>query len=387
MPQMLISEIFPPLHGGSGRWFFEVYRRLEPRQYVMVVQKQGQSTDDLDENYPQKIYRCDLHVEQRIVSNRKSLRRYAEICRELHSIIVSNDVVGIHAARPLHEGLLARWLFFRYRIPYLCFVHGEDVNVAMTSRELKFITASVLKHSHRIVANSHFTVNLLRNDWKISSNKIVLMHPGIDCSLYHPSHEVAVKNSFGNRSLILLTVGRLEERKGHDAVIRSVHRLRDKYPGLVYVIAGDGGYLNPLKQMVANLNLEERVRFLGAVDDKELASLYQKCDIFVLANRAVGRDSEGFGIVLLEAQATAKPVITGSDGGTGDAMIPEVTGFRVNCQDPENPAELAQAIDLLLESPQLRSSMGQRGREFVLDKFDWSRVSKFANQVLSNPNM
>jgi phosphatidylinositol alpha-1,6-mannosyltransferase len=205
--------------------------------------------------------------------------------------------------------------------------------------------------------------------------------------MYHPGHEAAVENSFGSRSLILLTVGRLDERKGHDSVIRSVHRLRDKYPGLVYVIAGDGGYLNPLKQMVANLNLEERVRFLGAVDDKELASLYQKCDIFVLANRAVGRDSEGFGIVLLEAQATAKPVITGSDGGTGDAMIPEVTGFRVNCQDPENPAELAQAIDLLLESPQLRSSMGQRGREFVLDKFDWSRVSKFANQVLSNPNM
>jgi len=385
--QLLLSEIFPPMHGGSGRWFFEVYRRLEPGNFLMVVQESSQDTHEIDSHYPHPILRENLHVDRRILSNWSSICRYYQISGRLRNIVRQHNVGAIHAGRPLHEGLVARWMNIRYGIPYLCFIHGEDINVATTSRELKILTHSVLKNAYRLVANSNFTVGLLRNEWQVPEEKIALMHPGIDVSQFsHLVQDPGARKHTAAGDVVLLTVGRLQKRKGQDAVIRSVAKLRDKHPNLRYLIAGLGEQESELRKLVAELSLESQVLFLGAVSDDQLLDCYRECDIFVMSNRTVGKDCEGFGIVFLEAQAQGIPVIAGASGGTGDAMQDGVTGLRIDCQDSKNPVYLTEAIDRLVSSPELRRSMGICGIKFVTENFDWTRISDRARKILGESN-
>ena len=381
--QLLLSEIFPPIHGGSGRWFYEVYRRLEPGNFLMVVQESSQDTHEIDSQYPHPILRENLHVDRRILSNWASIRRYYHISGRLKIIVRQHQISAIHAGRPLHEGLMARWMNFRYGIPYLCFIHGEDINVATTSRELKILTHSVLKNAYRLVANSNFTVGLLRNEWQVPEEKIALMHPGIDVSQFSQRDRApGARKHTAPGDVVLLTVGRLQKRKGQDAVIRSVAKLRDKHPNLRYLIAGIGEQEGELRKLVAELSLESQVLFLGAVSDDQLLDCYRECDIFVMSNRTDGKDCEGFGIVFLEAQAQGIPVIAGASGGTGDAMQDGVTGLRIDCQDYENPVYLTEAIDRLASSSELRRSMGICGRQFVAENFDWTQITEKARRVL-----
>jgi phosphatidyl-myo-inositol dimannoside synthase len=385
--QLLLSEIFPPIHGGSGRWFYEVYRRLDPGNFLMVVQESRQDTSEIDSHYPHPILRENLHVDRRILSNWTSIRRYQKISSRLRNIVRQHQVSAIHAGRPLHEGLVARWMNIRYGIPYLCFIHGEDINVATTSRELKILTHSVLKNAYRLVANSNFTVGLLRNDWQVPEEKIALMPPGIDVSQFSQvAREPVARKYTASGDVVLLTVGRLQKRKGQDAVIRSVAKLQDKHPNLRYLIAGVGEQESELRKLVAELSLERQVLFLGAVSDGELMDCYRECDIFVMSNRTVGKDCEGFGIVFLEAQALGIPVIAGASGGTGDAMQDGVTGLRIDCQDSENPVYLTDAIDRLVSSPELRRTMGICGRKFVTENFEWNRISEQARKLLGASN-
>jgi phosphatidylinositol alpha-1,6-mannosyltransferase len=117
---------------------------------------------------------------------------------------------------------------------------------------------------------------------------------------------------------------------------------------------------------------------LGEVDDQALVQCYQQCDVFALPNRQVGADIEGFGMVLLEAQACGKPVVAGTSGGTAETMrIPE-TGRVVDCSEPR---VLAAALTHLLSDAGLRERMGEAGPRWVIDNFDWQILSRQAERV------
>jgi glycosyltransferase involved in cell wall biosynthesis len=123
---------------------------------------------------------------------------------------------------------------------------------------------------------------------------------------------------------------------------------------------------------VAREGLSDHVQFLGEIDDERMVQCYQQCDLFVLPNREVDRDIEGFGIVLLEAQACGKPVVAGTSGGTAETMqIPE-TGLVIPCEGPE---VLASTVIELLADPVRRARMGEAARTWVVRHFDWSSLS------------
>ena len=122
--------------------------------------------------------------------------------------------------------------------------------------------------------------------------------------------------------------------------------------------------------------MQGHVQFLGEPDDTRLVACYQQCDLFVLPNRAVGKDIEGFGMVLLEAQACGRPVVAGDSGGTAETMrIPE-TGRVVCCDGPD---ELGALVAELLADPALRNRMGEAGRQWVSARFDWQVLTAQAD--------
>ena len=149
-------------------------------------------------------------------------------------------------------------------------------------------------------------------------------------------------------------------------VIRAVAKLADTMPDLHYAIVGGGAERESLEHLAKDLKVEDRIEFAGEIDDSQLRHYHQHCDIFLLANRTIGRDVEGFGIVLLEAQACGKPVIAGASGGTIDTMIPGKSGYIVDC---DTPAGLVHVIKSKLSSKDRRSEMGQIGREHVVSNF------------------
>lgn len=178
---------------------------------------------------------------------------------------------------------------------------------------------------------------------------------------------------------VLLTVGRLVRRKGHDLVLYALPRLRSTWPRLRYLVAGDGPAAGHLRALAEQLGVGAAVRFLGAVDASELAACYQACDVFVLPARDVGGDAEGFGLVYLEAGAYGKPVVAARSGGAVDAVVAGVTGLLV---PPNNAAALVAALRLLLATPALAARLGAQGRERARSVFTWQRAAVHVRAVL-----
>lgn len=112
---------------------------------------------------------------------------------------------------------------------------------------------------------------------------------------------------------------------------------------------------------------------MGACDLDSMIEYYQCADLFVLPNYQIGGNLEGFGIVLLEAQACGIPVIAGDSGGTVETMVPESTGLVVDCTNPQN---LVEPVTRLLLDNALREKMGSNARQSILDKFSWDNFDE-----------
>jgi phosphatidylinositol alpha-1,6-mannosyltransferase len=175
---------------------------------------------------------------------------------------------------------------------------------------------------------------------------------------------------------VILTVGRLQRRKGQDTAIRSLPDLIRRFPDLLYAIVGEGEDLGHLEATVESLHLQDHVMLMGKLDDDELMRCYQQCDLFLLPNRAVGSDIEGFGMVLLEAQSCARPVLAGKSGETREALVDGKTGWLVSCETSE---ALSRSLGEVLGDPDLLKTMGDAGREWVVKNFDWDSLQAQAN--------
>jgi phosphatidylinositol alpha-1,6-mannosyltransferase len=175
----------------------------------------------------------------------------------------------------------------------------------------------------------------------------------------------------------MLTVARLPARKGHRLLLDLLPRLVERHPDLRWAVIGDGELRPELERLAAAAGLDAHVRFHGEVDEQRLLDAYQQCDLFVLPNVEIDGDFEGFGMVLLEAQACGRPVIAGASGGTREAIAPGETGLLVDCTDP---AALAAALERLLGAPGERRAMGERGRRWA-SGFDWSGTAAAAVEL------
>ena len=378
-PTLLVSDIFPPKTGGSGRWFWEIYRRLPRANYLIAAGEHPQQAA-FDAEHDLRVIRLPLEMRNRALRNWTSFKHYIRTTRTIRRLVKQERVSMIHAARPLSEGLVARAVKLLTGVPYCCYTHGEDINVATTSRELRWLTRRVLRGATAIIANSNFTRELLLKEWNVPPERVKLLHPGVDCDYFQPAAPDAdVRKRLGwDGRRVVLTVGRLQRRKGQDTMIEVVARLRERFPDLLYAIIGDGDERARLTELVARLGVGASVRFMGELTDAELLHCYQQCDVFALANRQIGKDVEGFGMVLLESQACGRPVLAGASGGTAETLRPGESGVVVSCDRPDEPA--TALAELLAERDRL-DRMGRVGREWVAGKFDWPILAAEAQKM------
>jgi phosphatidylinositol alpha-1,6-mannosyltransferase len=371
---LLLSEVFPPRVGGSGRYLYEVYRQLPPDQ-VAVAAGEVPGQEAYDGTAGLNIRRMPLSFPTWGLASRAGLRCYWGAYRTLGRWVKAERFERLHACKTLPEGMLAWLLGHRHGLPYLCTIHGEELNLATTSRELACLTRRVLRGAEFLIANSRNTEQILRTDWGLPADRIRVLNPGVDARRFVPAardSRIREQLGWGDRPVVL-TVGRLQKRKGHDQMIRALAAVRQRIPDVLYAILGDGEERPLLQALAADLGLTAHVQFLGELGEERLVPCYQQCDLFVLPNRQVGRDIEGFGIVLLEAQACGKPVVAGASGGTAETMQAPQTGRVVPCDGPE---ELAAVVGDLLADRAGLEAMGTAARQWVATRFDWEVLGR-----------
>jgi phosphatidylinositol alpha-1,6-mannosyltransferase len=373
---LLVSEIFPPTHGGSGRWFWEIYSRFPERSVTCLVGEHPKAKT-IDPDFPHRIYRFSLNTSEWGLRSLAGLRYYLKIWNKLRKLVKEEGIAQLHCGRVLPEGLAAMLINLTHRVPYTCYVHGEDVEVALTSRELKLLTQLVMKRAERIVANSQNSRRILTEKWHLPEHKVVVMTPGVDVDKFTPAtSDQPLQKWAGKR--VVLTVGRLQKRKGQDMMIRALPALEARIPNLHYCIVGDGAERESLASLATELGVLHMVEFAGEINDAEMVEHYRHCDLFVLPNRRIGNDDEGFGMVLLEAQACGRPVVAGDAGGTRETMEQGTTGVLVDCTAPE---PITDAVHQLFQSPVNLHTMGQAGRRRTEDCFSWNSLAKEARHL------
>jgi phosphatidylinositol alpha-1,6-mannosyltransferase len=279
-----------------------------------------------------------------------------------------------HCGRALPEGigaLLARLCCGGPR--FLCWTHGEELDYAKSSRELTALQARVHRRASALLANSRNTA-LKLEALGVPVRKVRIVYPGVDVERFAgQSGAGSLRRRLAPKGEpLLLTVGRLQRRKGQDLVIKALAFLKNDFPSMRYVIVGTGEERGRLEQLADNLAVRHRIDFVGAATADELPAYYAAADMFVHPNRVDEGEAEGFGIVFLEAAAAGLPTIGGNSGGVPEAVESGTTGILVEGHDV---AELADAIRRLATDEALRRRMGGAGRALVRRAFTWERAA------------
>jgi phosphatidyl-myo-inositol dimannoside synthase len=256
-------------------------------------------------------------------------------------------------------------------------MHGSDL--LYRKKYYQLILRHLLQNAETVFANSFYTKKLLTLV-PIENTQVHVVYPGVRCEEFTNHFPVKISDEYNGRK-ILLTVGRLVERKGVPEFIEQVMpKLVKSFPDILYLVVGDdaalslvheSGMREIIQSRVDSLNLKEHVRMLGNLTEEKLIELYLISDLFIFPCKELPNDAEGFGIVLLEAAISGTPGVATRTGGIPEALIDGSTGFLTEPCDYEG---LFQSISKLLTDENLRKSLAEKGKKRVLEEFCWEDI-------------
>jgi phosphatidylinositol alpha-1,6-mannosyltransferase len=257
------------------------------------------------------------------------------------------------------------------RTPYVVLTHGAEVWQACVpgwSGPMR----RALSEARAVTAVSRYTAAAIRASLGLE-RPLALLPPAVDERRFQPSADgAAIMDRHGlGPGPVVVSVSRLVPRKGHDTLIGSMDDVRRLIPDASLLIVGDGPYRGELERRAATLPAGT-VTFAGAASEEELPAYYAAGDVFAMPCRSMyaGLEVEGFGIVYLEAAATARPVVAGRSGGAAEAVVDGETGIVA---EPREPKAVALAIVSLLDDPQRAAGYGRAGRARVESDFTWTQ--------------
>ncbi|MGI6374175.1 MAG: glycosyltransferase family 4 protein [Patescibacteria group bacterium] len=360
MKTLLITLEYPPHRGGVANYYGNLSKHWPLEGKIEV----------LDNSRQELLTKSRFSWLKTVFTLRRRLQR-AKI-----------DFVLVGQILPLGTAAYLLSLFQPFR--YGVFLHGLDFSLATQSAWKRFLTRQILKRADKILACNRYVKQQVSEFLPTSATKLRVFNPGITTSAPLVSSQELAKLDEKYQladKLVLFSLGRLVKRKGVDQVIAALNYLpREKLNQLVYFVAGHGPEEQYLKKLVP-LELARKIIFLGAISESEKWTWLKRCDILVMPARELVGDYEGFGIVYLEANLVAKPVIAGDSGGVRDAVVPEETGLLV---DPEKVEDLAAAIIRLAEDKDLRERLGRAGQKRAITEFNWEKQARDLYKFIKN---
>lgn len=283
----------------------------------------------------------------------------------------------IHSQWPLPMGLPAQagaWasmLSHRQRPKLVASFHGAELALARRKSHYAPVLRWLSKNLDAAIANSSHTADSVRELAGVEPH-VIPWGP--------PRGTMGSKSGTGSKSSTprapdelptVLAVGRMIERKGFPVLARAAEQLRGRAR---VVIAGGGEYASVVEREISKRGVRDVVSMTGRVSDTELAELYSRCSVFCLPAIIDSRgETEGLGVVLIEAMNHGKPVVASRLGGIVDAVSDGETGLLVT---PDDPAALAECLLRVTEDAELAGRLGSAGRERARRLFSWEGIAR-----------
>lgn len=249
----------------------------------------------------------------------------------------------------------------------LAFLEHPEYAVPSLAAYLKQVVPRAVEEADVVATVSHEVSRTLMKHFQAPREKLTVIPNGVNPYFRRITDPIilnATRYKFGLKQPFVFTVGTMQPRKNHIGLIKAFYEARQQKKGpALLAIAGEEGWLyEETRKTVADLKLENKVRFLGRVSDLELISLYSMAEIFAFPSFF-----EGFGIPPLEAMACGAPVIT-----SNTSSLPEVVGDAALLVDPANVSEMAQALVRLSEDEALRQELQRKGYERAKE-YSWEK--------------
>ena len=390
---LVVANTFPPVHGGSAVVYDSLARFGRGRVSVLAPREDYRFGwpirfwREFDSAAPFRVHRIHLlrtcmldHAPSfwyRIVAALRDVTIRIDLLRAIHRIAKAENIGVVCIGELVASGWLAAVCRRLFGLRSVIYVHGEEISSRMEYDVDGRRRRRALAEADAIVAVSRFTRGALETAMDVPPEKIALISNGVDLRRFvaRPRRQdlMARYGLAGRR--VLLTVGRMHARKGMDRVIESLPAVLRVLPDVCYLLVGDGSYRTVLEQFTVACGVRDAVVFAGAVSDAELIDHYALADAFIMANREMpDGDTEGFGLVFLEANACGIAVIAGQAGGSVDAVTDEVNGLVV---DGDQTAQISAAILRLFQDDALRERLVQTGNAVAAHAGWDSRVDQF----------
>ena len=372
----MVTPFFSPNIGGVETHLDDLCRYLLKRGHKisvityqpLTIRRKGQSVEVKGDLITRRIdwFGCGWFNKLEPYPLLEIIYLFPALCLYTFLFVLFNrrrfDVIVTHG---LIASLVGKFIKLTFKKCMIATVH--TIYYLNTKPLLGRIFAWVLKSYDKIL----FVSEKIRREFRhfgIESNRTVVFTYWADHTRFKPLDKDQVKKMLGlDGKFIVLFVGRLIREKGADVLVKAA-RMTDK--NILYAFITSGSY-DEFRRVVKG-NIPSNVIYVGPIEYSKLHLYYNAADVFALPSV-----QEGQGIALLEAQATAKPVVAFDVGGVREAILDKETGLLLK---PDSH-ELAKAILKLLADRPLREKMGRKGREFVSKNFSWDACAQRMLQI------
>lgn len=358
---VIVTHEFEPFHGGMATYVENISKETYKNNIETIV---------IAPKYFGIMRQHPYVVKRKLKHQRLKLSSFIY----LFAIFIKNDRTTYWHAADVRSAILLYFCQLISNRQYGVTIHGSDV-LKLQKRGLRsFIAKAAYRNASHIFSNSIATSAIFTRTMHHSDLRVT--HLGLSEEFFKdPDEEFENKGleDFVHDGSVILTVGRIEERKGHHAVLAALKDLYIEGEIIKYVVVGptvDYKYKRELEEFSKKANL--KVYFTGVISNDELRRLYAKCTCHVLFAQEMSDKIEGFGLVVLEAAAQRCITIATAVGGLPEVIEDGKTGFLI---DPNSTEQLRSAIKKVASSPQNYENMGKMAQEEAR-LFTWSRCIK-----------
>jgi phosphatidylinositol alpha-1,6-mannosyltransferase len=360
---LLVTNDFPPKIGGIQSLLWEWWRRLPPDRFAVLTSPYAGAAG-FDRAQP---FRVERITEPVLLPHPWMVRRIDRLASE-----VGADLVVLDPAVPL--GLVGPSL----ELPYDVVLHGAEVTVPGRLPGSRQALGNVLRRARHVISAGEYAAREAERAAG-RSLPVTVVPPGVDVDRFRPLDDASRAEARRDLGLpdgaeLVVSISRLVPRKGFDVAIEAAALLAPSRPHLVLAISGAGRDERRLRRLAADRAAP--VRFLGRVPNERLPALYACADVFAMACRTRwgGLEQEGFGIVFVEAAACGVPQVAGDSGGAAEAVDDGVTGLVV--RRPDDPREVAAALEALFGDPGRRADMARASRKRAVAEFSYDVLAE-----------
>ena len=357
MRYLIVTQTYPPRTGGMQNVMHAITTKLSsinethvfPDHYFKL--KISNSKIYIHNNFSPKLLRP--FIKKKLVSN----------------IYKDEDIIICDSWKSLNA------------VPYkakkiIVFAHGQEF---LSIQKKKKRIEDNLNRVNSIVCSSSYTSKLISQLNLTNVPKVVIPPTYSLNTISNYKKNVNKKTD----KVSLLTISRLEERKGIIPVLKSLSEMNnnDELKPFFWTICGEVLQANEIKEAIKNLNLSNNAKLVGKVTGNEKQSFLEKADLFIMPSYKVNDSIEGFGISYIEAAAYGVPSIAGIDGGVRDAVIDSETGWCVN---PLDKSALSKTLQNAINNKDIREQYGIDAQKKFLDYFLGEKVfRKFMDTISS----